>query len=159
VDFKNTVLIMTSNLGAQALQEGLAAKGKLDAATRAEVMEQVKAHFRPEFLNRVDEIVLFEPLRESDIAQVVDLQFARLQKLAADRRLTLELTPEARTFLAREGYDPQYGARPLKRAIQRYLQDPLALKILNGDFAPGDTVQIGVMADLIKLSVKRPASA
>jgi ATP-dependent Clp protease ATP-binding subunit ClpB len=159
VDFKNTVLIMTSNLGAQALQEGLASKGVLDAATRREVMDQLKAHFRPEFLNRVDEVVLFEPLKESDIAGVVDLQFARLQKLAEARRLTLELSPEARSFLAREGYDPQYGARPLKRAIQKHLQDPLALKILNGDFAPGDTVQIGVMADIVKLAVKRPSAA
>jgi ATP-dependent Clp protease ATP-binding subunit ClpB len=159
VDFKNTVLIMTSNLGSQALQEGLAARGVVDAATRREVMDQLKAHFRPEFLNRVDEIVLFEPLKEADIAQVVDLQFARLQKLAADRRLTLELSPEARTFLAHEGYDPQYGARPLKRAIQRHLQDPLALKILNGDFLPGDSVLIGVMADIIKLTVKRPGAS
>jgi ATP-dependent Clp protease ATP-binding subunit ClpB len=158
VDFKNTVLILTSNLGSLAIQEGLASTGTLDAATRREVMDQLKAHFRPEFLNRVDEIVLFEPLKEADIAHVVDLQFARLQKLAAERRLTLELSPQARAFLAHEGYDPQYGARPLKRAIQKHLQDPLALKILAGDFAPGDTIQIDVMADIMKLTVKRTPS-
>jgi ATP-dependent Clp protease ATP-binding subunit ClpB len=140
VDFKNTVLIMTSNLGAQALQDGLAEKKELDASVRREVMDALKAHFRPEFLNRVDEIVIFEPLKQSDIAQVVDIQMARLQKLAADRRITLELTPRGREFLAQEGYDPVYGARPLKRAIQKHVQDPLALKLLSGEFVPGDTV-------------------
>jgi ATP-dependent Clp protease ATP-binding subunit ClpB len=154
VDFKNTVLIMTSNIGSQAIQDGIIEKKSLDAATRREVMDALKQHFRPEFLNRVDEIVLFEPLKENDIAQVVDLQFARLQKLAADKRLALELTPGARTFLAKEGYDPIYGARPLKRAMQKYLQDPLAMKILSGDFAPGDTVLIDVMADVMKLTKK-----
>ncbi len=154
VDFKNTVLIMTSNIGAQAIQDGIIESKSLDAATRRAVMDQLKQQFRPEFLNRVDEIVLFEPLKESDIAQVVDLQFARLQKLAADKRLLLELSPGARAFLAKEGYDPIYGARPLKRAIQKYLQDPLAMKILSGDFAPGDTVSIDVMADIMKLTKK-----
>ncbi len=142
VDFRNTVLIMTSNIGAQALQEGLAEKQALDAATRREVMDQLKQHFRPEFLNRVDEVVLFEPLKQTDIAQVVDLQMARMRALAADKRLQLVLTPKGREFLAAEGYDPVYGARPLKRAIQKHVQDPLALRILSGDFAPGDTITL-----------------
>jgi ATP-dependent Clp protease ATP-binding subunit ClpB len=142
VDFKNTVLIMTSNIGAQALQDGLAEKKEIDTSVRREVMDALKQHFRPEFLNRVDEIVIFEPLKQSDIAQVVDIQMARLQKLATDKRLTLELTPRGREFLAAEGYDPVYGARPLKRAIQKHVQDPLAIKILAGEFVPGDHVKV-----------------
>ena len=142
VDFKNTVLIMTSNIGAQALQDGLAEKKEIDTSVRREVMDALKQHFRPEFLNRVDEIVIFEPLKQSDIAQVVDIQMARLQKLATDKRITLELTPKGREFLATEGYDPVYGARPLKRAIQKHVQDPLAIKILAGEFVPGDHVKV-----------------
>jgi ATP-dependent Clp protease ATP-binding subunit ClpB len=158
VDFKNTVLIMTSNVGAAAIQEGLAAKGSLDQATRGEVMHQLKQQFRPEFLNRVDEIVIFESLREQDLTKVVDLQFARLQKLATDKRLTLELSDGARTFLAKEGYDPVYGARPLKRAVQKHLQDPLAMKILSGEFAPGDTIVIDAVGGELKLTGRDRAS-
>jgi ATP-dependent Clp protease ATP-binding subunit ClpB len=158
VDFKNTVLIMTSNLGAQAIQDGLAEKHELDSATRREVMEHLKRQFRPEFLNRVDEIVLFEPLKEADLEKVVDIQFARLQKLAAEKHLTLTLSAGARRFLATEGYDPVYGARPLKRAIQKHLQDPLALKILSGEFVPGDRVALDVKADVITMAVERPSS-
>jgi ATP-dependent Clp protease ATP-binding subunit ClpB len=157
IDFKNTVLIMTSNIGAQALQDSLAEKKEIDAATRVEVMDQLKQHFRPEFINRVDEIVIFEPLRESDIAQVVDLQMARLQSLATAKRITLELAPKAREFLAQEGYDPVYGARPLKRAIQKHVQDPLALKLLSGEFVPGDHVTIDGTTSGLKLSVKARA--
>ncbi len=152
VDFKNTVLILTSNIGAQAIQDGIAAKKALDAETRAEVMAQVKEHFRPEFLNRVDELVLFEPLTQDDIARVVDLQLARLRKLVAERRLTIELTPAARLFLAKEGYDPIYGARPLKRALQRHLQDPLAMKILAGEIVPGDAITADVKGDQLTLT-------
>ncbi|MDY7230589.1 ATP-dependent chaperone ClpB [Hyalangium rubrum] len=141
VDFKNTVLILTSNIGSQALQEGMAGKETLDESTRNEVMDALRGHFRPEFLNRVDEIVLFEPLKRSEIQRIVDLQLARLQKLLADKRLTLELTDKARAFLAERGYDPTYGARPLKRAMQKYLMDPLALKVLGGEFLPGDHIQ------------------
>ena len=154
IDFKNTVLILTSNIGAQALQEAIAQKQEIDTATRTEVMDQLRQHFRPEFINRIDEIVIFEPLRQSDIAQVVDLQMARLMKLAADRRLTLELTPKGREFLAAEGYDPIYGARPLKRAIQKHVQDPLALKLLAGEFVPGDHVKIDATATGLKLTVQ-----
>ena len=154
VDFKNTVLIMTSNLGSQAIQDGMTGKTSLDAATRSEVMDALKHHFRPEFLNRVDDIVIFEPLKRSDIAQVVDLQLERLRKLAAEKRLTLELSPKAREFLADQGYDPTYGARPLKRAIQRYVQDPLALKILGSEFVPGDTISIEAAADGLRFVAK-----
>jgi ATP-dependent Clp protease ATP-binding subunit ClpB len=159
VDFKNVVLILTSNIGSQTIQDAIVSKGELDAPSRKAVMDQLKQHFRPEFLNRVDEVVLFEPLKEADMAKVVDIQFARLQKLATEKRLTLVLTPAAREFLAHEGYDPIYGARPLKRAIQKYLQDPLALKILSGEFIPGDTVTLDVMADIIKMTKKPGPSA
>jgi ATP-dependent Clp protease ATP-binding subunit ClpB len=152
VDFKNSVLIMTSNIGAQTIQEGLAGKSGLDTATRSEVMNQLRANFRPEFLNRIDEIVLFEPLSQAHITSVVDLQLARLRTLLADRRLTLELSDGARTFLAKEGYDPVYGARPLKRAIQRHLQDPLALKILGGEFVPGDAIRAEVAGDGLRFT-------
>jgi ATP-dependent Clp protease ATP-binding subunit ClpB len=154
VDFKNTVLIMTSNIGAQAIQEGLTEARTLDAQTRREVMDQLKSHFRPEFLNRVDEIVIFEPLKQDDIARVVDLQMARLKKLAADKRITLELTERGRQFLATAGYDPVYGARPLKRAIQKHVQDPLALKLLGGEFVPGDHVVIDAAGESLTMKAQ-----
>jgi ATP-dependent Clp protease ATP-binding subunit ClpB len=142
VDFKNTVLIMTSNVGSQALQEGMLGKEELDEATRNDVMGILRQQFRPEFLNRVDEIIIFEPLRKKDIKQIVDLQVRRMQKLLADKRLTMELTEAAELLLADRGYDPTYGARPLKRAIQKYLMDPLALKVLGGEYAPGDHIVV-----------------
>jgi ATP-dependent Clp protease ATP-binding subunit ClpB len=151
VDFRNTVLIMTSNIGAGAIQEGLAGKDALDAPTRREVMDALKQHFRPEFLNRVDEIVIFEPLKQEHIARVVDLQLVRLQKLLTERRLAIELTPRARAALAKEGYDPVYGARPLKRAMQKHLQDPLAMKLLAGEFVPGDTILVDANGDALTL--------
>ncbi|MBN1203548.1 MAG: ATP-dependent chaperone ClpB [Myxococcaceae bacterium] len=147
VDFKNTVLIMTSNIGSPAIQEGMAGKETLSEATRTEVMDALRGHFRPEFLNRVDEIVIFEPLKRSEIHRIVDLQLARLQKLLTEKRLTLALTDKARNLLAERGYDPTYGARPLKRAIQKYLMDPLALKVLAGDFLPGDHIQADATED------------
>jgi ATP-dependent Clp protease ATP-binding subunit ClpB len=154
IDFKNTVLILTSNIGSQVIQEAITEKKELDAKARTEVMEQLKQQFRPEFINRIDETVIFEPLRQTDIAQVVDLQMARLKDLAAAKRITLELTAKAREFLAHEGYDPIYGARPLKRAIQKHVQDPLALKLLAGEFVPGDHVTIDATATGLKLSVQ-----
>ncbi|HEX8822070.1 MAG TPA: AAA family ATPase, partial [Archangium sp.] len=149
VDFKNTVLIMTSNVGSQALQEGMTGKETLDEATRNDVMGILRQHFRPEFLNRVDEIIIFEPLRKTDIKRIVDLQVARMQKLLADKRLTLELSEAAEMLLAERGYDPTYGARPLKRAIQKYLMDPLALKVLGGEFLPGDHIVVDAGKDAL----------
>ncbi|NBD13306.1 ATP-dependent chaperone ClpB [Corallococcus silvisoli] len=141
VDFRNTVLILTSNIGSQAIQEGMAGTDTLNDKTRGEVMEALRAHFRPEFLNRVDEVVVFEPLRRKDIYRIVDIQLGKLQKLLQAKRLTLDLTDAARELLAERGYDPTYGARPLKRAVQKYLLDPLALKVLSGEFAPGEHIQ------------------
>jgi ATP-dependent Clp protease ATP-binding subunit ClpB len=136
VDFRNTVVIMTSNVGSQHLQDWT----NLEAKDR--VMDELRRAFRPEFLNRIDDIVIFHPLGRNEIDTIVDLQLARLRKLLRDRDLDLELSPEARSFLADQGYDPQYGARPLKRALVRYVQDPLARKLLAGDLHPGDTILV-----------------
>ena len=140
VDFSNTLIILTSNLGSQylaAVEEGQAVE-----TVEPQVMEVVRAHFRPEFLNRLDEIILFHRLGQSHMAPIVDIQVARVGKLLADRKITLDLTDAARNWLGRVGYDPVYGARPLKRAVQRYLQDPLADMILRGEVKDGATVHV-----------------
>ena len=142
VDFKNTVLIMTSNLGAHLLQgESLTSDAAFEAAKES-VMSALKGSFRPEFLNRVDDIVVFRPLGEEQLTHIVDLRLRELEKLLANRSITIELTPEARHQLFTSGYDRAYGARPLKRAIQRLIQDPLAIKILDGEILHGDHVKI-----------------
>ena len=139
VDFRNAVIIMTSNVGSHAILE---AAGTPDwAAVERDVLLALRAQFRPEFLNRVDDIIVFHPLGEAEIGTIVDLQLKRMDKLLADRKLTLELSPEARALLAKEGYDPAFGARPLKRAIQRMLQNPLALAVLDGRFGDGDRIR------------------
>ncbi len=140
VDFKNTVLIMTSNLGAHVLQgDNLSSDAAFESA-REEVMEILRQSFRPEFLNRVDDVVIFRPLGEEQLAHIIDLRLTDLKKLLADRKITLELTDGARHQLMLTGYDRAYGARPLKRALQRLVQDPLALKILDGEVLHGDHV-------------------
>ncbi len=135
VDFKNTVIIMTSNIGSQFILDDSNAEQR-----EARVMEALRAHFRPEFLNRVDETIIFDRLSDKDLAQIVGIQLARLEKRLADQKLTLKVTDEAKRILAAEGYDPVYGARPLKRAVQRELLDPLSLEILSGNFREGDTI-------------------
>ena len=135
VDFRNTVVIMTSNLGSHLFREEQDPK-----RLRAEVMELLRQSLRPEFLNRIDEIVIFKALGREEIGRIVKIQTAYLMKRLADRRITLTLTPAAEELLAQEGYDPVYGARPLKRTIQRLIQDPLALKLLEGEFKDGDAV-------------------
>jgi ATP-dependent Clp protease ATP-binding subunit ClpB len=137
VDFRNTVVIMTSNVGSQFLEDWT------DLGARDKVMAELRRSFRPEFLNRIDDIVFFHRLGRNEIDSIVDLQFGRLRKLLRDRGLDVELTPEGRTWLGDRGYDPQYGARPLKRALMRYVQDPLAKRLLTADFHPGDTIVIG----------------
>jgi ATP-dependent Clp protease ATP-binding subunit ClpB len=141
VDFRNVLIVMTSNLGADLLV--LQKEGEDSSAVYSEVMQMVRAHFRPEFLNRVDEIILFHRLRREDMGAIVDIQFARLAKLLEDRKITLELRPEARAWLADKGYDPAYGARPLKRVIQKNVQDPLAELILVGEIHDGEKVVVG----------------
>ncbi|KTE75235.1 ATP-dependent chaperone ClpB [Sphingopyxis sp. A083] len=140
VDFTNTLIILTSNLGSQAIA-ALPDDAPVEQAEPA-VMEVVRAHFRPEFLNRLDEIVLFHRLAQAHMGGIVDIQVARVQKLLADRKVTLDLTDAARAWLGRVGYDPVYGARPLKRAVQKYLQDPLADLILKGEVKDGSTVKV-----------------
>jgi ATP-dependent Clp protease ATP-binding subunit ClpB len=140
VDFKNTLIIMTSNLGSEFLV--MQQEGEDSTAVHDEVMQVVRAHFRPEFLNRVDEIILFHRLRRDDMGAIVDIQIKRLQKLLDDRKITLELDEKARALLAAKGYDPAYGARPLKRVIQKELQDPLAEALLAGDIVDGSIVRV-----------------
>ena len=140
VDFRNTVVIMTSNVGSHLVTDVVESA---DAETlQKKVMDELRRTFRPEFLNRVDDIVVFHRLLRGELDRIVDLQLERLRKLLRDRDLELELTPAARTFLADEGYDPVFGARPLKRAITRHVQDPLARRLLAGEFAPGDTIVV-----------------
>ena len=141
VDFKNTVIIMTSNVGSELYQLGRAAGADMDRV-REQVTEALKAHFRPEFLNRIDEIIVFHPLEMSHLKQIVEIQLRRLEQRLAEKRISLKLTEAAKELLAREGFDPVYGARPLKRTIQRAVLDPLALKVLEGEFKPGDTVVV-----------------
>ena len=137
VDFRNTVVVMTSNLGSVQIRELMGDR----EAQRAAVMDAVGSHFRPEFINRIDELVIFEPLGTEQIAGIADIQLSRLRQRLTERELRFELTPEALEKLVAEGYDPIYGARPLKRAIQRWIENPLAQQILAGEFAPGTTIQ------------------
>ena len=145
VDFRNTLIIMTSNLGSEYLVNQK--EGEDSDAVRAEVMEVVRSHFRPEFLNRVDEIILFHRLKREHMGKIVDIQMERLAKLLADRKITLKLDDKAKDWLGEKGYDPAYGARPLKRAIQKYVQDPLAEQILEGKISDGETVKVSVNKD------------
>jgi ATP-dependent Clp protease ATP-binding subunit ClpB len=143
VNFKNTVIIMTSNIASPIIQE-LTQSGASQETVRTRVMEELRHNLRPEFLNRIDEVIVFRPLSREQIGEIVEIQLGRLRKLLADRKLTLELTPAAREKLASEGYDPVYGARPLKRVIQQRLQNPLALRLLQGEFHAGDTILVDV---------------
>ena len=145
VDFKQTLIILTSNLGAQALSQLPDGADASDA--KRDVMDAVRAHFRPEFLNRLDETIIFDRLSRGDMDGIVDIQIARLARRLAKRQIGLELDEAAKTWLADEGYDPVFGARPLKRVIQRSLQDSLAEMLLAGDVADGDTIAVSAGAD------------
>jgi ATP-dependent Clp protease ATP-binding subunit ClpB len=136
VDFKNTLIIMTTNLPVPREVSG----GK-DAWHRA-VLSELRKFFRPEFLNRIDEIVRFDPLSREDLDKIVDIQIARVERTLTDRKITIAVSPEAKQYLARVGYDEDFGARPLKRAIQRHILDPLAEEVLKGSLKPGDRVQV-----------------
>jgi ATP-dependent Clp protease ATP-binding subunit ClpB len=137
VDFRNTLVVMTSNLGGELWMGGREVNIMRDAITHA-----LQAHFRPEFLNRIDEIIVFRALSREDLVQIVEIQLRHVSALMAARGYQLVISPEARTYLAEIGYDADYGARPLKRAIQRELQDPLAVKILGGAFHEGETIRV-----------------
>ena len=151
VDFANTIILLTSNIGADHLLA--LADGQDSDAARDAVMADVQSTFRPEFLNRLDEILLFHRLSPDHMGAIVSIQFARLQARLADRGVTLRLHDAAADWLARRGYDPQFGARPLKRAIQQHLLDPLALKLLDGDFKPGDAIAAEAKDDSVEFSL------
>jgi ATP-dependent Clp protease ATP-binding subunit ClpB len=146
VDFKNTIIIMTSNVGSQMIQE---LAGRDQAEMERRVMEALRAGFKPEFLNRIDEMIIFLGLAPEQIAAIVDIQMQHLAKRLAERRMTLTLSDAARDFLARKGYDRVYGARPLKRAIQQYIENPLAMDILRGRFGDGDHIRADLEGDAI----------
>ena len=150
VDFRNTIIVLTSNLGSDVLASQ--PDGEISELAQAQVMRVVRDHFRPEFLNRLDEIVLFRRLQRSDMATIVDIQLARLRAMLADRKIGLALDDQAMDWLASEGYDPVYGARPLKRVIQRSLQNPLAQLLLEGAVRDGDTVQVSASRDGLLLN-------
>ncbi len=142
VDFRNAVIIMTSNIGSQIIVSAGAVGDEGWERVEERVRDQLSNHFRPEFLNRVDDVIVFRPLSRDDLAQIVDIQLRRLEQTLSERHLHLEVTPQARELLAAQGYDPVYGARPLKRVIQRELQNPIALEILEGRFSEGDTIRV-----------------
>ncbi|WP_358552265.1 ATP-dependent chaperone ClpB [Nonomuraea sp. NPDC049750] len=144
VDFRNTVVIMTSNIGSQYLLDGVTSDGEIKPEARERVMGELRRHFRPEFLNRVDDIVLFKPLTENEIEQIVDLMFDDIRSRLADRRLTLEVTEAARRLIANQGYDPVYGARPLRRFIAREVETRIGRALLSGDIPEGSTVTVDV---------------
>ena len=153
VDFKNTIVIMTSNLGSPIIQEYFL-DGKTDKASHQamedKVLAELKRHFRPEFLNRVDDTIIFQSLDEEELARIVEIQIGRLEKRLAQQNLTLDVDKSAKALLAKEGYDPQFGARPLKRAVQEHLLNPLSMKLLEGEFKPGDKIKVTADGDELK---------
>jgi ATP-dependent Clp protease ATP-binding subunit ClpB len=156
VDFKNTIVIMTSNLGSPIIQEYFEKVGSDRRADRTaqravptkemedKVMAELKKHFRPEFLNRVDDVIIFQSLDEEELSRIVDIQLEKLKKRLAQQQLTLDVDNAAKKLLAAEGYDPQFGARPLKRAVQEHILNPLSMRLLEGEFKPGDKIKVTV---------------
>jgi ATP-dependent Clp protease ATP-binding subunit ClpB len=163
VDFKNTVVIMTSNVGSHIIMEGLhaarAGGAELDEGTRRQVTDVLRQQFRPEFLNRIDDIIFFHGLGREHIRSIVDIQLARLARRLEERKIRLELTDAARDLVIEEGYDPSFGARPLKRTIQRRVLDPLALRVLEGEFGEGDTIRIDARGGQLTFSKGAPVGA
>ena len=154
VDFKNTILIMTSNIGSQYLLDGIDENGEIKPEAQSQVMDDLRGHFRPEFLNRLDEIIMFKPLTKSNIGKIVDLMVGELDKRLADQELSLELTDTAKDQVIENGYDPVYGARPLKRYLQKYVETLAARKILSGDVHAGDTLVLDVQNGEFIVTVK-----
>ena len=154
VDFKNTILIMTSNIGSAYLLEGIDENGEITEAAENYVMNDLRAHFRPEFLNRLDETILFKPLTKSDIRSIINLLLSDLNKRLSDKELCLEMTEEAKDFITEHGYDPVYGARPLKRYVQKHVETLAARIILQGDVFAGDTIVISVEENHLTASIR-----
>lgn len=158
VDFKNTIIIMTSNIGSHYLTDGVTADGEIPESTKNAVMADLRRHFRPEFLNRVDDVILFKPLRLDEIKKIVDLMIEDISKRLKDRHIALVLTDEAKEFIARSGYDPVYGARPLRRYIQRHLETMLARAIISGEIKEGSVVEVGVENGSLRLTTIKEAA-
>jgi ATP-dependent Clp protease ATP-binding subunit ClpB len=168
VDFKNTVVIMTSNIGshyiadaaaATALKPGAAESGALDEGVRRQVLDALRGHFRPEFINRVDEIIVFHALSRREMRSIVDIQLRGLMRRLEERKIGVELTDRAKDMLIEDGYDPTYGARPLKRTIQRLVLDPLAIRVLEGEFRERDVVRIDAGRGGLEFSKTEAVSA
>jgi ATP-dependent Clp protease ATP-binding subunit ClpB len=156
VDFRNTVIIMTSNIGSIHLLDGLTPDGQISDDARERVMAELRGHFRPEFLNRVDDTVLFKPLTLEEIEQIVDLQIQSVARRLADRQLVLEMTEPARVLIAREGYDPVYGARPLRRFIQHEVETRIGRALLSGEIVDGATIVVDADGDDLIVTWRSP---
>jgi ATP-dependent Clp protease ATP-binding subunit ClpA len=157
VSFKNTVIVMTSNVGTGFVEKNTLGfsvhdRDKRVEETRKRLLDSLKQSFRPEFLNRIDDIIVFNSLTREHLAQIVDIQLGYLCRQLLERKVTLEITPAAKELIVTEGYDPQFGARPMRRAIQRLIQDPLALKLISGEFLEGDTVLVNAGATGIEFA-------
>jgi ATP-dependent Clp protease ATP-binding subunit ClpB len=156
VDFKNTVIIMTSNIGSHHLLEGVSASGEISERARNAVMSEMRQHFRPEFLNRVDDIVLFKALTFDEIARIVELLISELRRRLEDRNIRIELTEAARQFVARQGFDPVYGARPLRRYLQHELETRIGRAMVAGNVRDGATVRVDVADDELTVAIEAP---
>jgi len=159
VDFKNTVIIMTSNIGAPILLEGITKDGVIRESARDQVMAELRRHFRPELLNRIDDIVLFKPLQTGEIRRIVDLLLGSLRARLADRRITIDVSDAAKTFLAERGYDPVYGARPLKRFLQRELETRIGRQLIAGGVPDGSTVHVDLKDGALAVATRAPEPA
>ena len=158
VDFKNTILILTSNLGSSYLLEGIDSNGDITADAKAKVEDLLKHSFRPEFLNRLDEIVFYKPLTKNDITSIIDLLLTALNKRLEDRQLRCVLTDEAKYYIIDNGYDPIYGARPLRRFLQRHVETLIGKEILAGELLPGSILTVGVAGGNLQVTVTPPAA-
>jgi ATP-dependent Clp protease ATP-binding subunit ClpB len=156
VDFKNTVVIMTSNVGSQYLLEGVTGDGMIKEGAREQVMRELRSVFRPEFLNRIDDIVLFKPLTLAETERIVDLQVAELQQRLAEQGLRLELTPAARSYVAAAAYDPVYGARPLKRFLQHHLETRIGRAMIAADVLEGSCIKVDAVDGALEISFEAP---
>jgi ATP-dependent Clp protease ATP-binding subunit ClpA len=160
VSFKNTVIVMTSNIGTQMVEKNTIgfsalARDPRGEETRKRLLDALRHQFRPEFLNRIDDIIVFNTLSRENLSQIVDIQLGHVAKMLKDRKLKLEVTTAAKDAIIAEGYDPQFGARPMRRAIQRLVQDPLALKLLHGEFLEGETIEVDAQPGVSELQFKK----
>lgn len=153
VDFKNTVVIMTSNIGSQHLLNAIGADGEIDENTREYVLGELNRHFKPEFLNRVDEVVLFKPLRKAEIVKIIDLALADIQRRLDDRRIGLKVSEAAKQYMAQNAYNPVFGARPVKRYMQKFIETEIGKRIINGEVSEGKNIHIDVLDNTLKIHI------